>query len=425
MAGLAGQLDIALQQCADNPPSVALYAALAQAQQQAGQSEAALRSYMLATLLQAAQLVPLDGRNWMQLGLAFHQQGREDYAWAAFRAALLVQPLMAEAYNNLGSLSQGEFALTQQRRALRLVPHHAAFHSNLAHALLGLGHWQEGFREWEWRTPSPPRDFTAPRWQGQDFAGQTLLVHAEQGYGDSLQFARFLPLVIARGGRVILESRQPQIALLQRIAGLADIIAWGDELPPFDWQISLPSLASLFPPPPPSPYLSADPEKSRKWREILAEARPKGRGRRIGLVWAGNPRGHDPRRAIDYQMIAKLVASLPDDHFVGLQRELTGLETEFPQLGAQIDDFDALAAVMVELDLVISVDTAAAHLAGALGREVIVLLHHAADWRWWGAAEDTSFWYPSARLYRQRRQGDWLDVIERLAGDLRGGVIGM
>jgi tetratricopeptide (TPR) repeat protein len=424
MDDLDSQLTQAAQKCAEDPPSVLHYAELAKLQEQTGRAQAAFDSYLLASLLQAALLSPQDAGAWLQLGLVFHRQGRDDRARLAFRAALLTQPTMAEACNNLGNLAQGEEAIGWLRRAVRLTPGRADYHSNLAHALLAAGHWSEGFREWEWRTPSPPRDFSQPRWQGADFAGQTLLVHEEQGFGDSLQFCRYLPLAAAKGGRLLVEARAPLAGLLRRLPGVADIVAWGSDLPAFDWQIPLPSLAALFPlPPMEGAYFSADPAGEARWRERLRERGALAGRRKIGLVWSGNPRGHDQRRALPFAALASLAANLPHCQFFGLQRDLPegfGAESgAIPQMGNLIEDFDDLAGALAGLDLLISVDTAAAHLAGALDIPVWVLLHSAADWRWGGPDPERSVWYRSARLYRQQQPGDWQGVLERVGADLR------
>jgi tetratricopeptide (TPR) repeat protein len=406
-----------LRLCADGSPQVSRFADLARLQEQSGQGEAALKSYLIATLLQAALLSPLDAANWLQLGLAFHRAGDGERAAAAFRAALAVHPAMAEACNNLGGLGSEAAAVRLLSRAVRLEPARADFHVNLAHALLGAGRWAQGFREWEWRALSPPRDFTQPRWKGQELPDATLLVHVEQGYGDCIQFARYLPAAAARVGRLLVESRLPLAGLLRRVEGVAEIIPWGEKRPPFDLQIPLPSLAAWLPPPPwRGPYLQADPERVGLWRRKTG---PVGERKRVGLVWSGNPRGHDPRRAMPFAAIAAFAESHPHCQFFGLQRELPEAGSiAIPQLGNHIEDFDDLAAAILSMDLLVSVDTAAAHLAGALGKDVRVLLHRSADWRWWGPEPTRSVWYPSAKLYRQTRPGDWREVLARVSRDL-------
>lgn len=388
-------------------PTVAAYAEQAKRYEQAGDVQAAMRSYLIATHLQMLLLNPEDAAACFQLGMAFGQAGEDHHAQAAFRAALALQPAHAEACNNLGVLTDAVAAL---HRAVRLSPGRADYHTNLAHALLAHGAFAEGFREWEWRTPSPKRDFTQPRWDGSPFPGKTLLIHAEQGFGDSLQFCRYIPDAVSSGGQVIVETRAPLTSLFGRIEGVAAITEWGAPLPSFDLHLPLPSLARLFHrDQAPRPYLSADPARVEKWRERIGAA--DGR-KKVGLVWAGNPEGHDKKRALPFDLIAQLVRHRPEIAFFGLQREGNDSCAGLTPLGSGIADFDDLAGALASLDLLISVDTAAAHLAGALGHEVWVMLHSAADWRWRGN------WYPRSRTYRQKETGNWTSVLKRVAEDL-------
>ena len=388
-------------------PTVADYAAQAKRHEQAGDEQAALRSYLIATHLQMLQLNPGDAAAYFQLGLTLGQAGEEDRAQAAFKAALALRPGLAEGWANFGVLSDDSSAL---KRAVRVAPGRADFHTNLAHALLNESRFAEGFREWEWRAPSPPRDFSQPRWDGRPYPGQTLLIHAEQGFGDCIQFGRYLPLAARLGGKLVVEMRPPLIGPIARLlAETAEIIPWGNPLPPVDLHLPLPSLANLFHgEKTPEPYLSADPARIAVWRERL-NAPGK---RKIGLVWAGNPGGHDKRRALPFGHIEALVRSHPDIAFFSLQREGSDEAEGLTALGPMIGDFDDLAAALASLDLLISVDTAAAHLAGALGHEVWVLLRAGHDWRWRGN------WYPRARLYRQDTEGDWAGVLARVTEDL-------
>ena len=389
-------------------PSVAAYAERAKQFEQAGDVQAAMRSYLIATHLQMLVLNPRDSAACFQLGLVFSQAGEDGHAWAAFRAALALQPAHAEAWNNLGVLGDKPAPL---RHAVRLSPGRADYHSNLAHALLGAGETAEGFREWEWRPLSPPRDFVQPRWDGAPFSGKTLLIHAEQGYGDCIQFSRYLPEAAALGGKVIIEIRPPLAGLIGRLNPDGEIVPWGTKLPPFDLQLPLPSLAHLFyRPDEPMPYLRADPARVALWRERITAQEGQ---RKVGLIWAGNARGHDKRRALPFAAIAALIEGFPDIAFFSLQREGEENCPGLTPLGADLADFDDVAGALASLDLLISVDTAAAHLAGALGHDVRVLLHKGADWRWKGA------WYPRARTYRQEEAGNWDEVMVRVGADLR------
>lgn len=391
-------------------PTVAAYAEQAKKHEQAGDVQAAMRSYLIATHLQMLQLNPGDAAACFQLGLTFSQAGDDHHAQAAFKAALVLQPSHAEAWSNFGVLTAHSLmAVSALHHAVLLSPGRADYHTNLAHGLLAEGRFAEGFREWEWRTPSPKRDFSQPRWDGSTFPGKTLLIHAEQGFGDTIQFCRYLPDAARLGGRVIVETRPPLAGLLARIEGVAELVEWGAPLPPFDLHLPLPSLARLFyREEPPRPYLAADPARVERWRmRIGTDPR-----RKVGLVWSGNPQGHDRKRAVPLAVIAGLVKNLPGIAFYSLQREGEDQCEGLTALGRDIADFDDLAGALASLDLLISVDTAAAHLAGALGREVWVMLHSAADWRWRGD------WYARSRTYRQSEAGDWRGIMGEIADDL-------
>jgi hypothetical protein len=362
-----------------------------------------------------------------QLAISFNQAEYHRCAVGAYRNALVLQPDLAEIQNNLGislqNLLRSREAVSVHRRATALAPANAGYHCNLAHALLATGLLTEGFAEWEWRVPSPPRNFSQPKWDGMPFAGKILLAHAEQGYGDTLQFCRFLPAVAALGGRVIVECRRPVAALLRRMPGVSEVIEWGQPLPDFDLQITIPSLPFALgigrtPFPAATPYLAASADRMTLWQEQVSQD-----GVKVGLVWAGNAAGNDPKRAIPAAELVRL-AALPNITLFSLQRDGGSggqpVPREFIDLAGNIADFDDLAAAIESLDLLITVDTAAAHLAGALGKPVWTLLHASPDWRWLPDAETTP-WYPTMRLYRQDAPGDWSSLLKRVARDL--GVI--
>ncbi|MBI3710034.1 MAG: hypothetical protein HY246_20500, partial [Proteobacteria bacterium] len=251
-------------------------------------------------------------------------------------------------------------------------------------------------------------------------------LHAEQGLGDTIQFIRYVPLVAALGGRVVLQVSPELKRLLQAFPGVERLVAPADELPRYDVHLSLLSLPRAFATELPTipddvPYVTAEPAAVRAWGQRLAAYR----GRRVGLVWAGRPEHRNDRnRSLQLQKLATL-AAVPDVTFLSLQKgpaaaQLAGPPAGFSpvDLGQELGDFADTAAVIANLDLVISVDTSVAHLAGALGRPVWCLLPFAPDWRWLRGREDSP-WYPTMRLFRQRRHGDWSDVAARVVEALR------
>ena len=360
-------------------------------------------------------------------GVALQELDRLEESLAAYEAALRIRPDYADAYYNRGNalraLGRLEEALAAYDTALRIDPDHAEAHTNRAAALLLASRLAEGWREYEWRwlKKKLPHD-TFPRWQGEPADGRTLLVWWEQGLGDIIQFARYLPLLRQRGWRVIFEV--PSL-LARLLDGLADatVVAQGDPLPPFDLQCPLLSLplgfgTTLETIPAAVPYVYAEPERRTFWRQRL----PKD-GFRIGIVWQGNP-GHsnDRHRSIPLKQFAPLSA-LSGVRLVGLQKnhgldQLAGLPEGMTvqTLGAEYDEggFPDTAALIMELDLIVSADTSVAHLAGALGRPVWVALPMAPDWRWMLQRADSP-WYPSMRLFRQPERGDWDSVFHEIA----------
>lgn len=415
-----------------DPASPETHMQLGGAYQAIGQAGRAMQTLVIAACLQGVKITPNDIQARFQLAVALNQADRHRDAVGAYRQALALQPNFAEILNNLGislqNMLRPEEAVTAHRRAVAVAPNNAGHHCNLAHALLSAGSLAEGFAEWEWRIPSPPRDFTQPRWDGSPFTDKILLAHAEQGYGDTIQFCRYLPEAARLGGHLIVECRPPLADLIRRMPGVSDVVEWGQPLPGFDLQIPIPSLpfalridnhtvTSVAP----TPYLAPTASHLAKWRSRLHRDDD---AIKVGLVWAGNAAGHDPKRAVPVSMLAEL-GHISGLALYSLQREGGSAAPEewgdgatIGNLGADIANFDDLAAAICELDLLISVDTAAAHLAGALGRPVWTLLHATPDWRWLPGPERTA-WYPSMRLYRQTQPGDWHGPISRVGEDLR------
>ncbi|HET7731223.1 MAG TPA: SEC-C metal-binding domain-containing protein [Usitatibacter sp.] len=349
-------------------------------------------------------------------------RGEAAAAREACEAVLAAHPDHVGALNLRGLLLQDALdvagALASFERAIALAPGVADAHFNRSLALLLLGRYAEGWAEYEWRTRLPGyadyahHDFGMPRWRGEPLAGRRLLVHAEQGHGDTIQFARFLAPLAARGVAIDLFCHPPLRPLLARVAGVATAMASLDERPTHDFHAPIADVAAHFLPDTAAahwwgPYLAASPGRRARFEPALAmHARP-----RIGLAWKGSPRHlNDRNRSLDAAMAARLVA--PGATFVSLQQgaaPLAGTVSVLPEEA----DWDDTAAVIASLDRVVTVDTAIAHLAGAMGKPVHVLLPYNPDWRW-GLAGEATRWYPSMRLFRQARPGEWGPVIERV-----------
>jgi tetratricopeptide (TPR) repeat protein len=359
---------------------------------------------------------------------------RYEEAAAAFKRAVALKPELAQAHNNLGNalvaLGRLGEALEAYDRAIALRPDYAdaQFSSGIVH--LTLGNFEIGWRRAEWRRRKPdaePPPLAEPPWLGeQDLAGKTILLRAEQGLGDTIQFARYVPRVAQRAARVLLEVQPPLVSLLRGIEGAAAVFGQGEPLPHFDVHAMLMSLPLAFGTRPDTiladvPYLAPSPEHLAKWRPLL----PRDGRRRLGLAWAGNPKHkNDRRRSMPLALLEPLLA-LAGVTFVVLQRELregdAGLLERVPSLvlpGERLLDMSDTAALVQMVDLVITVDTAIAHLSGALARPVWVMLPHAPDWRWLLDRADSP-WYPTARLFRQPVPDDWPSVVNAVMGALR------
>ncbi len=398
--------------------------------QDLGRLAAALAAYDRALALQPGFTAALCNR-----GTVLHRMGRLDEAIAAFDAALAIDPeLIAADFNRATALNDAgrhAEALAGFERTLERYPRLAVAHWNEALCRLRLGDFRPGWKKFEWRWHHAdlglqPRAFERPVWLGRgEIAGRTLLVHAEQGLGDTIQFCRYVPLLAARGARVILELQRPLVRLLQGLAGVAQIVARGAPLPDFDFHTPLMSLPLAFDTtvdtiPARVPYLHPDPALARAWNAKLPPPRSR---LRIGLAWSGNPKQpNDYNRSLPLSALRRLTAL--DAEFIAVQTDIRAVDA--PQLGVQgirsyaedLGDFAETAALVANLDLVVSACTAPAHLAGALGIPVWIPLAHAADWRWLLAREDSP-WYPSARLFRQTSPGNWGPVVDALADQLQ------
>lgn len=361
------------------------------------------------------------------LGNLLREQGEIDPSVDLLTRAVSAKPGSAELLNCLGTSlrQQGKFeeAIHRFRQAIVIDPQLAAAHHNLGLMLLQQGDESTGWREFEWRWKVPEYakiypQFPTPRWNGEDLRGRRILLHCEQGFGDTIQFVRYAKQVADRGGEVILLC-QPELAkLLKSAPGVSQLITDGDRLPGFDFHSPLMSLPGILgtEDTSASPYLTIPQMDIDRWRAKLGS----NKSRRIGLVWAGH-RGHrmDWNRSIPLQQLQPLKC-VANASFYNLQLgDAYRQASEFPLIDftSELHDFAETAALIQNLDLVITVDTAVAHLAGAMGKRVWVLLPFVPDWRW-RLNRDDSIWYPTMRLFRQSTRGDWSQPIERLANAL-------
>ncbi len=394
-----------------------------------------LKEYEQAAASQrkAIQANPNFAEAHSNLGNALHALRRFDEAIAAYRRAIALKPDFADAWANLGTTlhHSGSFeeGISVLRRAIALAPHHANARSGLGILLLMRGDLAEGWDEYEWRLRSTERKgpkFPEIPWQGESLAGKHIYVQAEQGFGDTLQFARYMPLLLARGAKVTLRVHQQLVTLLRE--SLPGVVVIGDRGDPAPYQcdavlLSLPRVfrTRLETIPADVAYLRAPADALRRWSERLAKLQ----GLKIGIVWAGNPEHvNDTRRSLDLTRLSPLF-DVPGTSFVSLQfgpraADLKKLKRKPPieDLAAKFEDFTDTAAAIAALDLVITVDTSVAHVAGAVGKPVWVLLPWVTDWRWLLNREDNP-WYPTMRLFRQKKGEDFADVIARVAGELK------
>jgi tetratricopeptide (TPR) repeat protein len=371
---------------------------------------------------------------YTNLGIVLDALGRYEDAVTAYRRAVAVDPAYAKGHANLAVAlrvsGQLDEAFAASQRAVALDPDDPQIGFNHAHALLMNGHLADGFEAFRWgRTCKEWADgypaLVEPEWQGEAFAGRTLLIYAEAGLGDTLQFVRYLPMVAERGGSIILQVHPALVPLLRTDPRLT-VVARGEPLPRFDLQVPLIGLPRIFGTtldsiPAGVPYLHPESAKLAQWRRALDDAA----ALRVGVVWAGNIRhkGDRLRSLAADQLLSRLV--VPGVKLYSLQKELraadapalAALGRDIVDLAPALGDFSDTAAAVAALDLVISVDTSVAHLAGALGRPVWVLLPHALDWRWLRDREDSP-WYPTMRLFRQERPLVWDGAIARLAAEL-------
>lgn len=414
-----------------------------------------------------------DDRSCFNLGLAFQKLGRYSKAIEWYQRAVGLNPDFADAYNNMGNSyrvlgndndavknyqkalqrdpghlralnnlgktfqDQGRSrkALACYDRAIKIKPDYAEARFNRSIALLQTGELQEGFREYEWRFQRSrpetiyPYQLNIPRWNGEPFKGRTLLVHSEQGFGDTIHFMRYLPMVKARGGRIVFEVLEPLRKLLENTPAVDRITPFGsgsDSLQEPDFYIPLMSIPAVFNTtletiPNEIPYIFPDPQRTVKWKHRLDHP-----GFKIGLTWAGKLSHEDDHNRSCGLEVFLPVLKRPDVKLYGLQKEaddkwggLSHGETEIENIGERFEDFADTAGAIHHLDLIITVDTAMAHLAGAMGKRVWTLLAFNPDWRWLRDQPQTP-WYPTMRLFRQPKKGDWEALVRGLLIELDG-----
>jgi tetratricopeptide (TPR) repeat protein len=448
-----------------SPGDTAQYLAYANSLQEAGLREHAIRIYRMVV-----HLDPGNFAAWNNLGVTLQDLGALDEAVGAFRNALRIDAKSAAGMNNLGFalLARGETASAEDlfrqgiardagipdlhnnlgnalrergalndaivayRDALRLRPDFAQAHWNLAQVLLQTGALEEGWVEYEWRWrradfTSPRRNFSRPQWNGESLAGKRILVHAEQGFGDALQFVRYVRMLPAQQATVFLECHAELTRLFGSLPGIAGVYAHGGSLPDFDVHVPMMSLPGIFRTsmasiPANVPYLDVDNETKSRWCSILGGTSP---SFRVGLTWSG---ARYLKALLNRACPLESLLPIFDTHGVEFHSLQTSLaSTEAATLGAlrnvqdlsrHLNDFADTAAAIQHLDLIISVDTAVAHLAGALGVKTWVLLPFNADWRWM-ISRDDSPWYPTMRLFRQQTPGAWNDVVARVRHELQ------
>ncbi|MBX3501613.1 MAG: tetratricopeptide repeat protein [Alphaproteobacteria bacterium] len=385
-----------------------------------GRPEAALRSHDRALALR-----PGHARAHASRGNALRDLGRLDEALASYERALALLPDHADTWSDRGTALQGllrlEESLASYERAIALRPGHVDAHWNRATALLLAGDFARGWREfeWRWRTQTTGRPGS---WLGESsLAGRSILLRSEQGLGDTIQFARFAPDVMALGARVILSVQAPLRRLMASFDPEIEVVATSGtaadlDCPLMSLPLALGTTLDTIPAPP--RYLAAEPDLVAAWRARL----PSDARRRVGLAWSGNPsHRNDRNRSLPLAALAPLLDL--DAHFVSLQKDVperdaaTLARLNLMRVDDELRDFADTAGLIEALDLVISVDTSVAHLAGALGKPVWILLPFSPDWRWLTGREDSP-WYPSARLFRQTTPGDWADVVRRLGAAL-------
>ena len=389
----------------------------------------------ISAYIQALDLEPRFPEALNSRGAATQALDWLEEALADYNRAIALRPNYLDALINrsvvLKELHRFEEALAVADQALALAPDNPEAHWNAAMCTLMLGDYARGFQEYDWRWRRPPLNrvqwgFPQPLWRGEELAGRTLLLHAEQGFGDTIQFCRYASMAAARGARVILEVQAPLKPLLTSLEGVSQIVARGEPLPHFDFHAPMMSLPIAFGTtietvPASVPYLGAPLARYDAWRARLAHLP----GPRIGIVWSGN-RNHKNNRHRSIALTCMTPLFELGMSFVSLQKEPLPedrwLLERYNVLDVcdELEDFAETAALISALDVVVTVDTSVAHLCGALGKRMFLLVPYIGlDWRWLPEG-DRNPWYPSARLFRQGAPGEWDSAVRALSLALRG-----
>ena len=377
-------------------------------------------------ITQAIQIDSTKPLFFTNLGNAFQKQGKLEQSTQAYQKAIQIQPDYAEAYFNLGNSlrEQGKLKESTQalQKAVQIQPDYADAHFNLAMLLLLQGQFVEGWEKYEWRwdssLKSQKRNFKRPLWDGTSLSSKSILIYAEQGFGDSIQFVRYIDLF--PDTTTIIVACQPELkSLLKRIGRIDILVTKGEDIPKFDFHAPIVSLPHIFGTvletiPAKIPYLY--PDKNSDFAFLSNDERDL----KVGIAWAGSPTHiNDRNRSISLNNF-KCLLDIKGCEFFSLQvgehhRDIKrcGYSRIIKDLGKQFTNFHHTASAILQLDLVISVDTAVAHLAGALGKPVWTLLPFIPDWRWMLNRSDSP-WYPSMTLFRQRKRGDWHSVFQEI-----------
>ena len=392
-----------------------------------------------AVLRRAIALKPELWNAHCNLGSILARQGDALGAIAAFRNVLMVNPRDLPTLCSLGftldALGDEAGAASCFRLALEVQPESSLARFNLSSHLLLDGNFADGWREYEQRWlvrqfAGKREPFAQPQWRGEPIRGARIYVYAEQGLGDTLQFVRYVPMLVELGAEVLLEVQPPLVALLGEVHPAVRVIVKGERPQDVDWHSPLLSLPGAFGTdlsniPASVPYLQADAGRCADWSRRLAA-----KSLRVGVVWTGNPEHtRDRLRSIPFSQFRRLIG-VEGTTLYALQKDLTLAQREeiasagkMVDLGTELEDFTDTAAIVANLDLVITVDTSVAHLAGALGKPVWILLPHAPDWRWLRERGDSP-WYPTARLFRQTVAGQWGGVLDQVERELQALVLG-